>query len=172
MLAEKDFAAFTAEEIAERHDGCVAASCGTLVNAGHGDGFAAAARGSMSGAQSPTAFAPAAMSSSCCGGRGACVARATRAALRHQRIDGALLAHAAAFRPRRHRAPSSSRSVSLLHSADPNHEELRVPGRTRRWPRCRGRYPTGPEGRGSAAPSKSSISGGAAASSTAGRWCC
>ena len=45
-----------------------------------------------------------------------------RAAVRRQRIDGALLAHAAALRPRRDEASPPRRDLSLLDAADPDHE--------------------------------------------------
>ena len=41
-----------------------------------------------------------------------------RAAVRRQRVDGALLAHAAAFRPRNRAPTAPRRSVRLLHHAD------------------------------------------------------
>ncbi len=107
-------------------------SSGALVNAGHGDGFEGAARESIFDARSPTACAPAATWWSSARRTPTRAPPRARAAVRRQRIDGALLPHASALRPRRDEAPPPCRGVPLLHAADANHEAApRIPGRRR-----------------------------------------
>ena len=151
-LADKDFAAFTSAEIAE-----AAAVLSRLVWSpgerrtrrwvrGHGsrvdlrrvDRRQPAHRRRHGGAQTADA------------------ARApprAGAAVRRQRIDGALLPHASALRPRRDEAPPPRRGVSLRHAADANHQATpRVAGRRRARRRVASRCRTGRAGRELAEP--------------------
>ena len=67
-------------------------------------------------------------------------AAADRAAVRRQRLDGALHAHAAAVRAHAVARHARCRSVSVRDAADAHHDgAARRRSRMRRWPRCRGR---------------------------------
>ena len=138
---------------------------GALVNAGHGDGFAGAARESIFDAPIADSVRTGGDVVKLAAPHAARAPPPAGAALRRQRIDGALLAHAAALRPRRDRSATNvSRRFFSPRSSRESRGNSGCRGPTTHSRRCRGRCRTGREGRGSAAPSGSSINGGAAGS--------
>ena len=96
-----------------------------------------------------------------------------RAAVRRQRVDGALLTHASALRPRAsHAGSAASKCSSSPRRSRASPTNLAHARSTRQRSTSRGPRPTGPEARASATRCGSSISSGHAERSGVARSCC
>ena len=172
-LADKDFAEFTARTRSRRRAAALDRLAWTPGDAGRGAGCAGRARASICGARSRRSLRTGGDIVESAAPRAAPPAAAARAAVRRQRVDGALLADAAPLRPRRHPAPPPGRGVPVFDAAHAHHRASCAPPRIGRRGRApwRGRCPTGRAARASATRCSSSTGAGAGARWRAARSC-